>query len=551
MKKLSTPTLLAILAIVVAASVFMYQKDKTKTRSVKTKTTYIFKNFQPDLITRVTLDRKSQHVEMALENESWIVASEENKPGDKKSINEIIQKVKNLKQHDIISQNPDKQSVFEVDNASGLCVKLYKDNDEKPTSFYIGKNGPYFNSTYLRATDSNDVILMGENLRAMYTPWSGKWIDRTIFDFDGSTLKKFSIEQENQTIAFEKDETGKWIGVQPYDFTPKIEDLDRMILAFSSLKANDFAKTEELDNSGLENPIVIITATDSTNNNRILKIGSQDKKNQYFAKSNEKPHTFMLAGYRLAMFKKDIEAFKEETLSENPVENLIKKTVKEKEKEEEALDKISEFVKQNESQKDNESTNTEDSTQPIKENIDNDSDTAKKEPEMTKKETSSQPLIVDDKTLPEVIIKTDKGDIVLELFEDDAPNTVANFINLAEKGFYDGFVFHRVINDFMIQTGDPTGTGAGGPGYTFADEFSSRKHEECTLSMANSGPNTNGSQFFITHKPTPWLDGKHSVFGKVLKGQDIVNAIAQGDKMIKVTVTKKRNHKYKPEVIGK
>lgn len=135
-------------------------------------------------------------------------------------------------------------------------------------------------------------------------------------------------------------------------------------------------------------------------------------------------------------------------------------------------------------------------------------------------------------------IETNKGTIRLQLFEDQAPKTVANFEKLAGDGFYDGLKFHRVIPDFMIQTGCPQGTGAGGPGYTFADEFTpDLKHDKPgILSMANSGPNTNGSQFFITHVPTPWLDGKHSVFGQVLEGQEIVDAIEQGDKMEKVTV---------------
>jgi cyclophilin family peptidyl-prolyl cis-trans isomerase len=157
---------------------------------------------------------------------------------------------------------------------------------------------------------------------------------------------------------------------------------------------------------------------------------------------------------------------------------------------------------------------------------------------------------IDDDKLPLVSIRTDKGRIVIELFEDDAPNTVANFISLAEKGFYDGLKFHRVIPDFMVQGGDPTGTGRGGPGYRFADEISRRRHEgPGILSMANSGPNTNGSQFFITHKATSWLDGKHTVFGRVAEGMDVVNRIARGDRMRKVEVVRKRGHKYAPKVI--
>lgn len=136
-------------------------------------------------------------------------------------------------------------------------------------------------------------------------------------------------------------------------------------------------------------------------------------------------------------------------------------------------------------------------------------------------------------------IKTNRGTIRAELFADKVPNTVQNFVDLANKGFYNGLKFHRVIEDFMIQTGCPQGTGFGGPGYKFADEFHKdlRHDGPGVLSMANSGPNSNGSQFFITHVATPWLDGKHAVFGKVLAGQDVVDAIRQGDVMESITIT--------------
>jgi peptidyl-prolyl cis-trans isomerase B (cyclophilin B) len=135
-------------------------------------------------------------------------------------------------------------------------------------------------------------------------------------------------------------------------------------------------------------------------------------------------------------------------------------------------------------------------------------------------------------------LTTSRGDIVCELFAKDAPKTVNNFVFLAREKFYDGTIFHRVIADFMIQGGDPTATGRGGPGYRFEDEVKNNphKHQVGTLSMANAGPNTNGSQFFITHVATDWLDGKHTVFGKVLKGQDVVNSVKQGDQLTSITI---------------
>lgn len=137
-----------------------------------------------------------------------------------------------------------------------------------------------------------------------------------------------------------------------------------------------------------------------------------------------------------------------------------------------------------------------------------------------------------------IVISTTKGDIELALYPSKAPVTVANFLNLINRGYYKGISFHRVIPDFMIQGGDPTGTGMGGPGYSFEDEFSpDLKHDgPGVLSMANAGPGTNGSQFFITHVPTDWLNGKHTVFGKVTEGQDVVDSIGQGDTISGITI---------------
>ena len=138
--------------------------------------------------------------------------------------------------------------------------------------------------------------------------------------------------------------------------------------------------------------------------------------------------------------------------------------------------------------------------------------------------------------MKKAIIETKKGEIVLELFEDDAPKTVANFEKLINKGFYNGLAFHRVIPNFMIQGGCPKGDGTGGPGYSIKCEINPRKHTKGTLSMAHAGKNTGGSQFFITHSPQPHLDGVHTVFGQVVEGMDVVNKIKQGDVMEQVRV---------------
>jgi len=159
---------------------------------------------------------------------------------------------------------------------------------------------------------------------------------------------------------------------------------------------------------------------------------------------------------------------------------------------------------------------------------------------MTAKKWDRPPeMQIDPAKIYRITMETTRGTIELELYPQYAPRTVNNFVFLAREGFYDGVTFHRVIGDFMIQGGAPTGTGRGGPGYNFEDEFSGNplKHDSKVISMANAGPDTNGSQFFITHSPQPHLDGRHTVFGKVVKGQEIVDAIRQGDKMERVSVT--------------
>ena len=156
----------------------------------------------------------------------------------------------------------------------------------------------------------------------------------------------------------------------------------------------------------------------------------------------------------------------------------------------------------------------------------------------SKQYTFPPEMQIDPKKKYTATIATSRGEIMIELYPQYAPKTVNNFVFLAGEGFYDGVTFHRVIRDFMIQGGDPTGTGSGGPGYRFEDEVRNNplKHETGVLSMANAGPNTNGSQFFITHSPQPHLNGKHTVFGKVTSGMNVVNAIRQGDVMTAVTI---------------
>lgn len=588
---------------IVIVGYWYYTREDQSVKEPKGQSVLIFPKYDPLAVKRITLHKDDQKVDIRFKDGEWKVISDFDKPADTKAIEEILNTVKIFRQYDVFSKNPEKQKIFEVDNETALTADYY-DNDNIPiVSFYVGKNGPYYNSTYFRKKGSDDVILINENLRALFTPWEGKWIDRSMFSFDIDAIKRFEIVKSDQKIVLEKDNTGEWRGTSPSVFAPKKEEMDRMLRAFSELKTNDFARPQEKDNAGFDKPTLKVTAVLNNGEEKVLTVGKQDAKKQYYAITNERPSIFLLAEYRVNMFDKDLATLKQEEPGAT-IQEALKKAKEEEKNKQEELKKIEAAAQQEQTANkpaeiqstvqgtSSEQTSAKKETQgvvpsehenapiepsapeaiapppfpmkpAVKPQMDNEStqpplpikpegkqqmDNESTQPQ-SPQSSSNEPKIIDNSTLPEVLIKTDKGDIVLELYENDAPNTVANFINLAEKKFYDGLTFHRVIKDFMIQGGDPTGTGAGGPGYTFKDEFSSQKHGIGTLSMANSGPNTNGSQFFITHTATPWLDGKHTVFGHVVKGQDVVNSIAQGDKMIKVIVLKKRNHPYTPDII--
>ena len=156
---------------------------------------------------------------------------------------------------------------------------------------------------------------------------------------------------------------------------------------------------------------------------------------------------------------------------------------------------------------------------------------------MAKQYDAPPPMTIDATKPYAVLLKTDAGDIKIRLMPDIAPVTVNNFVFLAREGFYDGCTFHRVIPGFVAQGGDPTGTGRGGPGYRFQDELTPTPFEQGVIGMANAGPGTNGSQFFITHVDCSYLDPKHTVFGKVTKGKDVVDSVKQGDKIESITIT--------------
>ena len=160
-------------------------------------------------------------------------------------------------------------------------------------------------------------------------------------------------------------------------------------------------------------------------------------------------------------------------------------------------------------------------------------------PEKPKTYSAPPPMTIDTSKQYTATIETEKGNLVLELFASDVPMTVNNFVFLARDGFYDGLTFHRVVPDFVVQGGDPKGDGTGGPGYEFDDEITDHTHVAGALSMANSGPNTNGSQFFITYTPQHHLDGVHSVFGQLIDGMDVMESIEQGDVMIRITIEEK------------
>lgn len=431
----------------------------------------------------ISIKKGEDVVELKKENGKWTVKNKFSYKADEKSVENLINTVREIKMNDIVSKNPEKRHLFHLDT-QGIELVI-KDKDQRSlTDMIIGKPGPDWSSNYFCVKNNDHVYLSSKWLNSSVKTDAKDFLHKKLFDdIKKEDIQKLDISYETREISIIRTENG-WEMIKPEKIEVKTEEVEKLCSSVVSLGVLDVVDNKIEKRYGFDTSEIKILFSDSNEKSHSIIIGAVEKNNQYYLKTDT-DFVYLIAKHMVANLDPDINKLKK------PIEKPV---------------------------------------------------------EQTDKKESSQ----DD---PVVEIDTEKGTMKLELFEDDAPNTVANFISLIEKKYYDGLKFHRVIADFMAQGGCPyskdssKGTpGTGGPGYTIKCEINENKHLKGSLSMAHAGKDTGGSQFFICFQPQPHLDGKHTVFGKVVEGMDVLDKIAQGTVINEIRVIKKREHTYEPVI---
>lgn len=437
----------------------------------------------------------------AVGTDAWVVSNRENYPADTNVVTRALGLLGRLNVAYVASVSGDRDERFGLDDE---YITLTVRADGKTSRLSLGNIGPEYSSTFVRYGDEPRIFNITPRLTGHFPANPSHWLKKNIWDIDSQQVERLHVEWDDQEILIAKEAEG-WMLKKPLEGLMRPADATSLTSAFSGLRLFDIAdiSLDEFEHTATVTADVNIPDREEKIEKTLI-IGQQHNPSYHYARTGDSNTIFLLATFTV-----------DTLLNDDPADMIQPDSL--------------------EPETDLSATNS----------------TA---PELSMSISSEDPFTdlsaeqQKEEGMPEAVITTSRGEIRLELFEDEAPNTVANFVTLAESGYYDGLIFHRVIDDFMIQGGCPQGRGTGGPGYNIACEISWRKHDgPGVLSMANAGPDTNGSQFFITHKETSWLDGNHTVFGQVLEGQDVVDSVEKGDTIETIEIFNKRDHPYEIE----
>jgi peptidyl-prolyl cis-trans isomerase B (cyclophilin B) len=431
----------------------------------------------------ILIKKDKGSVELKKENGNWAVINKFSYKADKKIINSFIETVKDLKMNDIVSKNPSKRHLFDLDTKGVELIIKNKDNNSL-VEMTIGKPGPDWSSNYFCVKGNDHVYLSSKWLNRTIKTDAKEFLEKKLFDIKKDDIEKLKIIYETKEVELFKVESG-WKLNKPEEISAKKEEVDKLCSALIAMTIFDVASKTEKTEFGFSKSNIKISFSTSDSKEYSFEIGGKDKSNNHYIKTNQNEYICIIAKHNFSNLDPKIEKLREVIEAKSVVD-----------------------------------------------------------PKLEKIKTGKN---------PQAEIVTDKGTMILELFEDDAKNTVANFVSLIEKKYYDGLKFHRVIAGFMAQAGCPNSKegakgspGTGGPGYTIKCEINSNKHLRGSLSMAHAGKDTGGSQFFICFKSQKHLDGKHTVFGKILKGLDVLDKITKDTEMRSVKMIQKRDNKYIP-----
>lgn len=475
---------LGILVLLIVLSHLLEPKADMSTYKV---TGSIFPDLVVDGITEIEMKKGDDVLTLVRDSGNWTIAQQFGYKADMTKVEALLNALRRYNDADIHSDKPEVHKEFSVTEDTGVSVNI-SSGKKVVASFIAGKTGFTPSLGYIRKTGDNRVLEVYGNTANLFTARASNWLNTQLFTAKADDIKTLKIKNINETIELKRDESN-WSFAGESTTQPDSRFVNQMVYYLTTLKFNNVVQkgNENLSTMGLDPPDWSIEAITAGGETVVLDIGKEKDKDNYYARANA--DNFVV------------------TLKSNVAEILR-------------------------SPKDVIISGKPTTQQP-----------QQKSPHRTKYTVTGK-----GEPLPVVKMITNKGDMTIELWEDDAPNTVANFIYLAEMGFYEGLSFHRHEPGTVLQGGDPNGDGSGGPGWSIEAEVSDRKYDNGVLGMADSGVDTAGSQFFFSYSPMPQWDPRYTCFGRIINGMEIFQKLTKGDNIVRIEVLSKRNHEYRPFV---
>jgi peptidyl-prolyl cis-trans isomerase B (cyclophilin B) len=473
-----------LVAALIASYVFEHRPD-TSSYVVKGS---VFPDLVVDELTKIEMKKDDLSLTLSLKGDDWLIEEQFGFPAKKQAVETLLGTLRRYNDASVFSDKKELHADFSVTDATGVIVKLYS-GEALVADFIAGKASFTPTTGFIRKAGDDKVLEVYGNNASLFNPRPSAWLKTNLFDIPADNIQTIKVEGFNKPPVELEMKDGEWKFVPESVETPNARFVSTVANYLSSMTFKEVVDAaNELVDKQLDPPSWEISFTTKGGELHVLKLGKKKDNEHTYAMFDDKPYVVSI------------------------------------------MNRITDQL-----------TVTRESV--VSGNVSSPSQPQQKAPHPTKYAVQGK-----DEPLPQVKIVTNKGEFVVELWEDDAPNTVANFIYLVVKGFFNGLTFHRHEPGVVLQGGDPNGNGTGGPGWKIEAEVNGRKYDAGVLGMADSGVDTAGSQFFFAYQRMPQWDGRYTTFGVIVSGQDIFNQLTKDDSIVRMEVLSKRNHEYRPFV---
>ncbi|GAB4150004.1 MAG: hypothetical protein Kow00107_00350 [Planctomycetota bacterium] len=477
-------SVLALLIVALVASHLFEPKPDTSSYILRGS---IFPDLVVDELTKVEMRKGDLSLTLVAKGDDWVIEEQYGYYAKKPLVDSLLNALRRYNDATIFSDKKEIHSEFSVTEDTGVKVKLYS-GEKIVADFIAGKTSFTPTTSFIRKADEDKVLEVYGNTTSLYNPRPSAWLNTKLFEVSADSIQNLKITSLNRPPVELDLVDGKWKFVPESVETPNAGFVSTMTNYLASMTFKEVVSpAEDLVDKQLDPPSWEIAFTTKSGEIHTLKLGKKKDGEHTYGMFDDKPFVVSI----INRITDQLTVTRENIVSGNIGAQLP----------------------------------------------------PQKTPHPTKYAVQGK-----GEPLPTVKIVTNKGEIVVELWEDDAPNTVANFIYLAENGFYDGLTFHRHEPGVVLQGGDPNGNGSGGPGWKIEAEVNGRKYDYGVMGMADSGVDTAGSQFFFAYQRMPQWDGRYTTFGIIVSGQEVFNQLTKDDSIVRMEVLSKRNHEYRPYV---